>query len=383
MRRPLEEAGTRRDDWLDISRPSLPPPDAFLPLVEEILTTRRTSNGGPFSERLEEAMADYLGVTHVVGAPSGDTALGMAMLAVREMRPDRDEVVLPSYTFPSTASAVIRAGLRPRFCDVDPSTLCVTPETVAPHLSTRTAAVVPVHAHGHPCDMTSLSEPARDVGATVVSDAASALGAEWDGRRIGGFGDLEVFSLSSTKVLTAGEGGFLACDDAELANLLRRIGRYGLDEAYRAGTIGVNGRMAELPAALALASLPSLEGWVSHRRVAAERYVALVDAVPGVRIPAPTDVRATSAWKDVPLVLETPELTERLAERLAAHRVQTRPYYRPLHLMPAFATFASTDLEVTGRLDERVLCVPIFNDIDIDDVEFVAACVRDEVASGG
>jgi dTDP-4-amino-4,6-dideoxygalactose transaminase len=354
-----------------------------MPLVEEILTTRWTSNGGPFAVGLEGAMADYLGVTQVVGAPSGDTALAMAMHAVRETRPDRDEVVLPSYTFPSTASAVIRAGLRPRFCDVDPSTLCVTPETVVPHLSARTAAVVPVHAHGHPCDMASLSGPAREVGAMLVSDAASALGALWDGRRIGGFGDLEVFSLSSTKVLTAGEGGLLASDDAELASLLRRIGRYGLDEDYRAVTVGVNGRMAELPAALALASLPSLEGWLANRRVAAERYVALLEAVPGVRIAAPTDARATSAWKDMPLIVESPELTRRLAKRLAADRVQTRPYYRPVHLMPAFAPFAGTDLQVSGRLDGRVLCVPIFNDIVLDDVAFVAACVRDAVASGG
>ena len=269
---------------IHISLPSLPPIDVFAPDVAQIVSSRWTSNSGPYCDRLEAETREYLDVEHVVAAPSGDVALGMAFQAVRTLLPGRDEVIVPSYTFPSTANAVIRAGLRPRFCDVDPSSLCATEESVRPLLSSRTAAIVPVHAHGNPCDMPSFESLAAESGAMLVSDAAAALGATFDGRRIGGFGDLEVFSLSSTKVMTAGEGGLLACRDGDLASLLRRIGRYGLQSDYESDVVGINGRLAELPAALALRGLPLLDGWLGDRRRAGELYAELLAECPGVRL---------------------------------------------------------------------------------------------------
>lgn len=372
-----------RAAWIQVSMPSLPPLEAFTERVAEIFATRWTSNSGPQCERLEAAAADYLGVEHVVGASSGDAALGMAMHAVKELRPDRDEVIVPSYTFPSTVNAVIRAGLRPRFSDVHPLSLCATVEAVSPLVSTRTAAILPVHAHGNPCDMTSFESLAAENGVLLVSDAAAAFGASLDGRRIGGFGDLEVFSLSSTKVLTAGEGGLLSCNDGELASLLRLIGRYGLDDDYRSETVGINGRLAELPAALALTSLPYVDGWLACRRSAAALYDELLLDCDGVRMARAFDSAALGTWKDVPLIVDTPELVERLAARLARYQVQTRPYYRPLHRMHPFQRFADTSVPVSDGLEGRLLCVPIFNDIDLNAVRLVADVVQETLSAAG
>ena len=365
---------------IHISLPSLPPLETFAQDVEEIFSSRWTSNSGPFCQRLEVAVADYLDVEHVVGAPSGDVALGMAFQAVRELHPDRDEVIVPSYTFPSTANAVIRAGLRPRFCDVDPTSLCATVETASAVVSSRTAAIVPVHAHGSPCDMPSFEELATRAGAMLVSDAAAAFGATWGDRRIGGFGDLEVFSLSSTKVMTSGEGGLLVCRDGELASLLRRIGRYGLQSDYASDVVGINGRLAELPAALALRSLPYFEDWLDRRRAAGERYAELLSGCAGVRLPQGSS-GSTGTWKDVPLILDTPALAQRVAGRLETYGVQTRPYYRPLHRMEAFREFADTEVPVADGLDGRVLCVPIFNDISDEAVSLVAGVVLESLSS--
>jgi dTDP-4-amino-4,6-dideoxygalactose transaminase len=365
---------------LHISLPSLPPLEVVVRDVAEIVSTRWTSNSGPFCARLEAGVAAYLGVEHVVGAPSGDVALGMAFQAVRALRPDRDEVIVPSYTFPSTANAVIRAGLRPRFCDVEASSLCATVDTVSPLVSARTAAIVPVHAHGNPCDMPGFESLAAETGAMLVSDAAAALGATLEDRRIGGFGDIEVFSLASTKVLTAGEGGLLACHDAELAALLRRIGRYGLQSDYASDIVGINGRLAEFPAALALRSLPHLEQWLHDRRRAGERYVELLAGCPGISMPRARPP-AVGTWKDVPLVADDPGTAVRLADRLARYGVQTRPYYRPLHRMAAFAPFAAdAGVPVAHDLEGRVLCVPIFNDISDEAVTLVAEVVRETQA---
>ena len=366
---------------IHISLPSLPPIDAFAPDVARIVSSRWTSNSGPYCERLEAEAGEYLDVEHVVAAPSGDVALGMAFQAVRTLLPGRDEVIVPSYTFPSTANAVIRAGLRPRFCDVDPSSLCATAASVQPLLSSRTAAIVPVHAHGNPCDMPSFESLAAESGAMLVSDAAAAFGATLDGRRIGGFGDLEVFSLSSTKVMTAGEGGLLACRDGDLASLLRRIGRYGLQSDYESDVVGINGRLAELPAALALRGLPLLDGWLRDRRRAGELYAELLAECPGVHLQQLVAPSAVSTWKDVPLIVDDPVGAARLAVRLARYGVQTRPYYRPLHRMAAFRSFADVDVPISDGLEGRVLCVPIFNDIGPEAVTLVAEVVR-ETRSG-
>lgn len=366
---------------IHISLPSLPPIDVFAPDVAQIVSSRWTSNSGPYCDRLEAEAREYLDVEHVVAAPSGDVALGMAFQAVRTLLPGRDEVIVPSYTFPSTANAVIRAGLRPRFCDVDPSSLCATEESVRPLLSSRTAAIVPVHAHGNPCDMPSFESLAAESGAMLVSDAAAALGATFDGRRIGGFGDLEVFSLSSTKVMTAGEGGLLACRDGDLASLLRRIGRYGLQSDYESDVVGINGRLAELPAALALRGLPLLDGWLGDRRRAGELYAELLAECPGVRLQQLAAPSAVATWKDVPLIVDDPAAAARLADRLARYGVQTRPYYRPLHRMAAFRSFADVDVPISDGLEGRVLCVPIFNDIRPEAVTLVAEVVR-ETRSG-
>jgi dTDP-4-amino-4,6-dideoxygalactose transaminase len=362
---------------IHISLPSLPPIDTFAPDVARIVSSRWTSNSGPYCDRLEAEARAYLDVEHVVAAPSGDVALGMAFQAVRTLLPGRDEVIVPSYTFPSTANAVIRAGLRPRFCDVDPSSLCATAESVRPLLSSRTAAIVPVHAHGNPCDMPSFESLAAESGAMLISDAAAAFGATLDGRRIGGFGDLEVFSLSSTKVMTAGEGGLLACRDGDLASLLRRIGRYGLQSDYESDVVGINGRLAELPAALAVRGLPLLDGWLRDRRRAGELYTELLAECPGVRLQQLAAPSAVPTWKDVPLIVDDPAAVARLADRLARYGVQTRPYYRPLHRMGAFRSFAGDDVPISDGLEGRVLCVPIYNDIRPEAVTLVAEVVRE------
>lgn len=366
---------------INISLPSLPPVDAFVADVADILDSRWTSNSGPFCERLERALADVLDVPHVVSAPSGDVALGMAFQAVRSLRPDRDEVVVPSYTFPSTANAVIRAGLRPRFCDVGPS-LCATVADVTPHVTGRTAAIAPVHAHGIPCDMPGMEALASANGAMLVADAAAAFGASLGQRRVGGFGDAEVFSFSSTKVVTAGEGGAIACSDGELASLLRRIGRYGLRSDYGADVVGINGRLAELPAALLLRSLPFMDEWSHRRRTSAERYVRLLEGCPDVRMPE-VPAGAVGTWKDVPLIVATPDAAHLVVDRLAAYGVQSRPYYRPLHRMEAFRALAADPLPVADGLDGRVVCVPIFNDIADDTVDLVAGVVRETLEGAG
>lgn len=365
-----------------VSMPSLPSLENVVAAVTEIHRTRSLSNSGPYCRDLEQQIATRLGVDNVVACSSGDTALGMAMqLVAARADSGRDEVIVPSYTFPSTVNAVIRAGLKPVFCDVDPVSWCATVETVRAALTDRTTAIFPVHTHGIPCDMPSFESLADQTGTTLVSDAAAALGATIDARPVGGFGHIEVFSLSSTKVLTGGEGGLLACRDGEVAEALRELGRYGLGTDYESTFAGgSNGRMPEFAAALAVAALPMLDHWLAWRAHAADGYRKAL-AGTTLTMPAPTSTGQVATWKDVPFLAPSVAVNKALQQRLTGYRIESRPYYRALHPMRPFAGFARAPLPVTEALADRVICLPISNEIPDATVQAVAETVAFELGA--
>ncbi|MDQ3761802.1 MAG: DegT/DnrJ/EryC1/StrS family aminotransferase [Actinomycetota bacterium] len=363
-----------------ISTPSLPPTSDLCAAVERIAETRYVSNYGPHCRELERSLAEYLDTAAVVAVASGDTALGMAMTVIRERRPGRNEVIVPSYTFPSTVNAILRAGLTPIFCDVDPLSLGVTVNTVAKLIGSSTAAVVPVHSHGIPCDMPGLERLCEAHGLMLVSDAAAALGGRIGERRVGSFGDMEVFSFSATKVLTCGEGGAIACRDADVEQQLRKLGRYGLGEHYECHyPAGVNGRLSEFAAAVGLAGLEYLDFWLARRTDSAGLYAKLLADDERLRLIAPSDNAVAPTWKDISVLTPSVSTTKRLAARLADYRIETRPYYRPLHRMRAYADVPCDDLVVTDSVADRLLSLPISNEIPDSTVQFVSEVLLAEL----
>lgn len=347
-----------------LSVPTLPSLDEFQESLKHIYKSKMLSNHGHFCRELEKRVAEYVDVPHAVSAPSGDASLMLAFGALRQQTAGRSQkVLMPSYGHPAMANAAIWNGFQPVFCDVDPATLCLSPRIVADALSDEFAAFVAVHAHGNPCDMVALEQLAAERGVFFITDAAAGFGASLAGRRIGSFASMEVFSFSGTKVLTAGEGGMVCCRDGKLAEVLRRLGRYGISEDYICDSPGINGKLAEIPAALALAGLPKVENGLRSRRMAVQRYRESLSGIGCFRFQEPVSNLAVSSCKDMALVTTSPAAARRLAERMRAYRVDTRPYYRPLHSMPAYAGCGRTDLSETERLADCVVCVPLYTDI--------------------
>lgn len=369
--------GEARKAAIRLSVPSLPPLEQYQQAVAQIFASATLSNDGPWCARLEREVAETVGVPHAVALPNGDAALMATFRALRVVSGDRNEVVMPAYTFPSTANAAVAAGFHVVFCDIDARSLCVTPETAASLVGARTAAVVPVHAHGNPADMPRLERFCADLGVRLISDGAPAFGARIGNRRVGGFGDLEIFSFSGTKVVSGGEGGMVCTRDPELADLVRRIARYGLDGSYECLYSGINGKLAELPAALVTLSLPYVERWLARRRRAAQMYRDALGDCRGLRFQQLSTADAVSVWKDFALLLDGPPVRERIAEALRRYRVDTRPYYRPLHTMSAFRAMRRGPLPETDRCADSVLCIPIYNDIPDAVIAFVSGIVRD------
>lgn len=359
-----------------LSVPSLPSPDDFFASVKDIFKSRTLSNRGPWARRLEKEMADYFGVPEVISAPSGDLALLMAFSALRSLRPEKPEVVVPSYTFPSTVNALRWNGFDPVLCDIDPNTGCITKETVEPLLSKRTAGIVPVHAHGNPCDMIALEYLASDYDVMLMCDASPALGAMIGNRRIGSFGDLEVFSLSGTKVLTAGEGGLISCSNPKVVDLIRQSGRYGIDDNYVCQMPGINGKMAEIPAALAVHQMRLIADWQSKRLRAVHKYKSLLEGIQGLTFQQLNCHNAQSSWKDLVLIVESPTVAARLRVELRSYRIDTRPYYKPLHLMPEFVNCKRGPMSGTDRLADCTLCIPLYNEISEPVITLVTDVIK-------
>jgi dTDP-4-amino-4,6-dideoxygalactose transaminase len=307
---------------------------------------------GPEVQAFEREFASYLGVRHVVGVGNGTDAITIALRALG-VAPG-DEVVVPSFTFYATAEAVADAGAVPVFCDVDHDTRNATAETVRAVLTPRTRAIVAVDLFGSPAPVPDL----RELGVPVLEDAAQAAGARLGDRMAGALGDAATFSFYPSKNLGAfGDGGAIATDDDEVAELARALRFHGSRDKQTFEYVGYNSRLDELQAAILRVLLPELDGWCDGRRAAARAYAdaGLAEHVGVPAVPPDSD----PAWH---LYVVTHPRADALLAALAAAGVQARGYYRrPLHRQPAMARYApgAGSLPVTDELAATNIALPI------------------------
>jgi dTDP-4-amino-4,6-dideoxygalactose transaminase len=287
---------------------------------------------------------------------------------------------VPSFTFSATAHAVAWNGLRPVFADIRPDSLLLDPDAAARATGMRTSAILATHTYGTPCDVEELSRVAGRNGIRLFFDAAHAFGSRRGTAMVGGFGDAEVFSLSPTKVLIAGEGGIVATNDDILAERCR-IGRdYGNPGDYDTRFVGLNARMSEFHAATALASFQDLEERLARRNELAARYRERLAGVPGIGFPLVAD-GDRSTYKDFTILVDAGAFgidADALAAALAAEGVQTRRYYSPpVHRQRAYRSLAPTNgsLPVTDQAAARALTLPLWTGMRDHEVDGVALAI--------
>jgi len=344
-----------------ISQPTLPAPGAVLPDMERVLVSRSLTNGD-YVRRLEKAVERRLSVEHAIATSSCTSGLLLTLRALGLT----GEVILPSFTFFATAHAVIWNSLKPVFADCDASTFNIDPSSVESHITPRTSAIIAVHVFGNPCQAAALEEIAARHNLRLVFDAAHALGASHMGIPVGSFGDAEVFSLSPTKTVVAGEGGIVVTRDPELARALRAARDYGNSGDYDPVLVGLNARMGELNAVLGLATLEALDDNIAIRSELAREYAARLADVPGLTMQLIPDGNESS-FKDFGILVDEEQFgltRDQLYETLSAEGVTTRKYFSPpVHLQKAYADYVPSDpfdLAATEYVSSRVLCLPMF-----------------------
>jgi dTDP-4-amino-4,6-dideoxygalactose transaminase len=363
-------------DPIPLARPSVPSPEAVAADVERILASGVLTNG-PHVRELERRAAEYLGVRHAVAVSSCTAGL---MLVLRAAGLSGD-VIVPSFTFAATAHAVAWNGLRPVFADIDPETLTLSPHAALRALTVRTSAILATHIFGTPCDTDALREVARSHGFRLFYDAAHAFGSRRGEVPIGRFGDAEVFSLSPTKTLVAAEGGIIATNDDVLAERCR-IGRdYANPGDYDCRFVGLNARMSEVHAAVALNSLGGLDERVERRNQIAARYRERLARVPGIGFPA-VHVGDRSTYKDFTVLVDPVDFgltATELGDELRSAGIETRHYYAPpVHQMQAYrsTTIPGSDLLYTEEAAARVISLPMWSDLSDAQIDRVAETIR-------
>jgi dTDP-4-amino-4,6-dideoxygalactose transaminase len=336
--------------------------------------------GGEAVEEFEQAWAAYCGVPHAVGVANGTDALQLALSALGIGA--GDEVIVPANTFVATAEAVVLAGATPRFADVSPGTLLLTPEQLEAAVTDKTRAVIVVHLYGQMPDMDALCQAAARVGLAVIEDAAQAHGATWRGLAAGSIGTIGCFSFYPAKNLGAfGDAGAVVTADADLARRISCLRDHGRAESshYRHELVGTNSRLDALQAVVLTAKLARLDDWTQARRRAVAGYRAalagsaarMVEELPGsqgvyhlavVRVPG----------------------RERVERRLAAMGIQTGIHYPvPCHQQAPYLSFADGRLPAAEEAAAEILSLPIFPHISDGQVTRVCEAVHEAIAREG
>jgi dTDP-4-amino-4,6-dideoxygalactose transaminase len=323
---------------------------------------------------LEAELAGLTGVRHGIGVGSGTDALRLALAAVG-VKPG-DEVITPAFSFVASASTILMAGATPVFVDVEPTTCGLDPERLPDALTRRTRAIVAVHLYGHPARIDGIAEIARHHGVALIEDAAQAIGAAWDGRPIGSWGDAACLSFYPTKNLGAcGDGGLLLTDRDDVAAHLRRLRHHGDGGRYQHVELGYCSRLDEVQAAILRVKLRHLDAWTAARRRLAARYHQALAGLP-LGLPA-EDARAHHVYHAY--TVRHPR-RDALAGALADLGVGTMVHYpRAVPAQPMFGLAGERQWPEAFRAAREVLSLPCYPEMTDSEIDGVVAAVRTAV----
>ncbi|GAB4057517.1 DegT/DnrJ/EryC1/StrS family aminotransferase [Uliginosibacterium sediminicola] len=352
-------------DPIYVTRPSLPPLAEFISYLERIWENRILTNNGPFHQKFESALCEYLGVEHLSLFANGTLALVTALQTLRIT----GEVITTPYSFVATAHSLLWNGIKPVFVDIDPGTCNINPNAIEAAITPETTAIMPVHCYGNPCAVDRIQRIADTYGLKVIYDAAHAFGVRDDGGSVLRHGDLSVISFHATKVFNTFEGGAIVCSDAKTKQRIDYLKNFGFADEVTVMAPGINGKMSEVNAAFGLLQLDYIDMVLERRRVVESAYRDRLSGIKGIRLlPQREDVVGNSSYFPVFVTSDYRGGRDALYERLKAYGVHGRRYFYPLiSSMPMYRSMPSAQpgrLPIAEMLSAQVLCLPIYPDLE-------------------
>lgn len=347
---------------------------------ESVEAIRRVLKSGQYihgneTKEFENDFASFIGTKHAVATNSGTAALHLALLSTGVG--DGDEVITVAHTFIATLDSIWYVRARPRLTDIDGRHYVMNVAEAEALVNSKTRAILPVHLYGHPVDMDPLRNLAQRHGLKLIEDAAQAHGSRYKGRMAGTLGDVACFSFYPSKNLTVcGDGGILVTNNDEIAQKARILRDHGRTQKYYSETVGYNYRLSEIASAIGRVGLQHLSRWNDERRSIASRYEKLLANNDELVTPA----EAEWAHHVYHVYAIRSKRRDKLAEYLAANGIQTGVHYPvPCHLQPVFKHLENDNLHLkfTEKTAEEILSLPIFPGMTTEEVEYVAAKVKE------
>jgi perosamine synthetase len=360
-------------------RIALSAPDISQEDIDAVAAVLRTSrlSLGPKLEEFEHAIARYTGAAHAVGVSSGTAGLHLCIRALGIG--EGDEVIMPSFAFIAVANAVRYEKALPVFADIEPETLNLDPNRIEAAITSRTKAILVVHTFGCPADLAAILEIARQHHLCVIEDACEAIGAEFDGRKAGGWGDAGVFAFYPNKQITTGEGGMVITENPRIASMVRALrnqGRAETNDWLQHSEVGYNYRLAEMNCALGISQMKRIDAMLARRAEIAGKYHDKLRGIENLRLPALELPRRKLSWF-VYVVRLSGTLTQFhrdwIMDEMHRRGIGCGRYFAPIHRQPAYHTACGprADLRVTEFEAPRCLALPFFNRLQDEQIDEV------------
>lgn len=354
---------------INVACSSMPPYEEYCEEIRDLWDSRWLTNMGQKHEELRIKLQEYLGVEYLDLLTNGHMAIELSLQALGLT----GEVITTPFTFASTTQAIVRNGLDPVFCDIDPITFCMNPEKIEPLITKKTSAILPVHVYGNVCDVEPIEVIAKKYNLAVIYDAAHTFGVRYKGKGIADFGDVSCFSFHATKVFHTAEGGCACFQNEKFGERLAKLKNFGLAGQKDVKEIGTNAKLDEFRAAMGLCNLRHVGKEIDKRKRVVERYRERLEGVPGLQVnPVQKDVQQNFAY--FPVIFHEEAFgagRDAVLHKLAENGIHARKYFYPL--TSEFACYKGKlepgETPVAREISQKVLTLPLYADLDLIDVD--------------
>ena len=359
---------------IQVTRPSMPEFEAYVEMIRPLWDNRWLSNRGEHVQALESELTAPLDIAHLSLLSNGHLALETAI----DVLGLTGEVITTPFTFASTTHALVRKGLTPVFCDINPLDYTIDVSQLEAHITERTSAILPVHVYGNVCQVEEIDRIAKRHGLNVLYDAAHAFGVRHAGRGIASYGDMSMFSFHATKVFHTIEGGALAYADPAYRPLIEQAINFGITGPETVASVGGNAKMNEFQAAMGRCNLIRFDEDVRRRRVIVERYNERLGSVPTIRLNHVKD-ETVSNYAYYPILFKGDRRRrDEMMGWLAEHGIFARKYFYPL--ITDFDCYAfEAHVPNAKYVSDRILTLPLYPDMTLDVVDRIC----DVIIEGG
>lgn len=354
-----------------VTQSSMPPMDEYVDEIRNIWETHWLTNMGEKHQQLQSELINYLGVEQLDLFTNGHMALELSLQAMN--LPRNSEVITTPFTFASTTHAIVRNGLQPVFCDINPIDFTMDVTKIEDLITDRTSAIMPVHVYGNVCDVEEIQSIADKYGLKVIYDAAHTFGVTYKNKGIASFGDVSCFSFHATKVFNTIEGGAACFRDKDFGLDLYRLKNFGIRGPETVDGVGANAKMNEFCAAMGLCNLRHVDEEIAKRKAVVERYVERLSGTDGIQLnPVQADVKPNYAY--FPAVFDEKAFgasRNEVFDALAEEGIGARKYFYPLtNSFDCFhGKYDVNQTPVALHISKRVLTLPLYADLALEDVD--------------